>query len=158
MIRILCTGKLKEAYFAAACAEYVKRLSRYTQLEIVECADEKAPEELSDAMRAQVKNAESARVLAHLGDADYAVALTPGGKKLSSEAFAAMLDGLMTSGRSRVAFMIGGSLGLSDEALARADMKLSFSDMTFPHQLFRIMLLEQIYRAFRIIRGEPYHK
>lgn len=158
MIKILCVGKIREDHFVRACAEYEKRLSRYTQLDIAEVAEEKAPENLSAALREQVKKAESARLTEKLGDADWVVALTPGGTELSSEELAGRIAQWQTTGRSRVAFLIGGSLGLSDEALARADFKLSFSKMTFPHQLFRVMLLEQIYRAFRIINNEPYHK
>lgn len=158
MIRILCVGKIKETYFSRACAEYEKRLSRYTPMEIIEVADEKAPESLSGALRGEVKRAEGARLLKKLNDSDFVIALTPGGRELSSEELAGEISELQTAGKSRIAFLIGGSLGLSDEALSRADMRLSFSKMTFPHQLFRVMLLEQIYRAFRIINNEPYHK
>jgi 23S rRNA (pseudouridine1915-N3)-methyltransferase len=158
MIRVLCVGKIREEHFIRACAEYEKRLSRYAQLDIAEVAEEKAPENLSAALREQVKRTESARLLEKLSDADWVVALTPGGAELSSEELAGRISQWQTSGRSRIAFLIGGSLGLSDEALARADLRLSFSKMTFPHQLFRVMLLEQIYRAFRIINNEPYHK
>lgn len=158
MIRLLCVGKIREAHFEKACAEYVKRLSRYTALEVVEVAEEKAPETLSGAQREQVKRAEGARLMERIPEGDFVVALTPGGKALSSEEFASHLAAWRLSGKSRISFLVGGSLGLSGEALARADFALSFSKMTFPHQLFRAMLLEQIYRAFRIIGNEPYHK
>ncbi|HWQ58202.1 MAG TPA: 23S rRNA (pseudouridine(1915)-N(3))-methyltransferase RlmH [Clostridia bacterium] len=158
MIRVLCVGKIREEHFARACAEYEKRLSRYTQLEIAEVAEEKAPEQLSSAQREQVKRAEGARLTDKLRDGEYAIALTPGGAEISSEELAEKLAQWHTAGKSRVAFLVGGSLGLSDEALARADFRLSFSKMTFPHQLFRVMLLEQIYRAYKIAGNEPYHK
>lgn len=158
MIRILCVGKIREAHYKSAAAEYEKRLSRYTRLEILELAEEKAPEALSPALREQVKRLESARLLEKLGEGDFLVALTPGSVSLSSEAFAQKFADWQNEGKSKIAFIIGGSLGLSPEALARADLCLSFSEMTFPHQLFRVMLLEQIYRAFRILNNEPYHK
>ena len=158
MIRVLCVGKIREGHFSRACAEYVKRLSRYTQLDIAEVAEEKAPENLSAALREQVKRQESARLCDKLHEADFVVALTPGGAELSSEELANKIAQWQTNGKSRIAFLVGGSLGLSDEALATANFRLSFSKMTFPHQLFRVMLLEQIYRAFRIINNEPYHK
>lgn len=158
MIRLLCVGKIREAHFRSAIAEYEKRLSRYTKLEILEVAEEKAPEALSAALREQVRRFESERLLEKAGEGEFLVALTPGGVSLSSEAFAQKLAGWQNAGKSRIAFLIGGSLGLSPEALARADVCLSFSEMTFPHQLFRVMLLEQIYRAFRILGNEPYHK
>ena len=157
-IKLICVGKLKESYFALAAAEYVRRLSRYAETEICEVPDEKAPETLSVAERERVKDAEGKRMLAKANDGEYLVALTPGGRELSSEAFSAALSGWMVAGGSRVAFMIGGSLGLSDEALKRANERIGFSKLTFPHQLFRIMLLEQIYRAFKIMKNEPYHK
>lgn len=158
MIRILCVGKIREAHYKSAAAEYEKRLSRYTKLEILEVVEEKVPEALSLALREQVKGLESARLMEKTGEGDFLVALTPGGVSLSSEAFAQKLAGWQNAGKSRISFFIGGSLGLSQEALARADFCLSFSEMTFPHQLFRVMLLEQVYRAFRIIHNEPYHK
>ncbi len=158
MIKLLCVGKLREAHWLFACAEYEKRLARYTRLEITEVAEEKAPETLSPAQRAQVKRLEGARLLEKTAEGDFVVALAPEGARLSSEAFAQKLALWEGTGRGRVAFLIGGSLGLSDEALARADFTLSFSEMTFPHQLFRAMLLEQVYRAFRINANEPYHK
>lgn len=158
MIRILCVGKIKEAHFTKACAEYEKRLSRYTQLEIVEVAEEKAPENLSIAQQEQVKRAEGERLLSRVREGELVVALTPGGEEMSSEELASKLAAWQNAGKSRVSFLIGGSLGLSDEALKKADLRLSFSKMTFPHQLFRVMLLEQVYRAYRILNNEPYHK
>lgn len=157
-LRILCVGRLKEKYFSDACREYAKRLTRYADVETVEVADEKAPEELSEALRDKVRSAEGARLLSHIADTEYVVALAIDGKSMDSAAFASTLDTLMQSGKSDIVFVIGGSLGLSKSVLARADMRWSFSQLTFPHQLFRVMLLEQLYRAFRILRNEPYHK
>ena len=157
-LRILCVGRLKEKYFSDACREYAKRLTRYADVETVEVADEKAPEELSEALRDKVRSAEGTRLLSHIADTEYVVALAIDGKSMDSAAFASTLDTLMQSGKSDIVFVIGGSLGLSKSVLARADMRWSFSQLTFPHQLFRVMLLEQLYRAFRILRNEPYHK
>ncbi len=157
-IQIVAVGKLKEKYLVQGIAEYTKRLGAYAKVQIVEVADEKAPERLSAAEEAQVKEREGERILAALKQDTYVVALAIGGEGWSSEKLAAELDRLATNGRSSIAFVIGGSLGLSDTVLARADQLLSFSAMTFPHQLVRLMLVEQVYRAFRINRGEPYHK
>ena len=157
-ITIICVGKLKERFYAEAADEFLKRLSRYTKVDIAELPDEKAPETLSEAAREQVKNAEGKRILSRLKDVDMLIALDMRGKVMSSEGFAQLLDEQMTRGRSHICFAVGGSLGHSAKVLTRADMVLSFGEMTFSHQLFRIMLLEQIYRAFRIINGEPYHK
>ena len=157
-LRILCVGKLKERFYADAAAEFLKRLSRYALVELIEVADEKAPENMSEAQRGQVKRAEGERLLSKLAEGEYAIALAIDGKRMDSVAFASCLQGLMNGGHGRIAFIIGGSLGLSDAVLVRADMKLSFSEMTFSHQVFRVMLLEQVYRAFRIINNEPYHK
>jgi len=157
-ITILCVGRLKERFFADAVAEYAKRLRLYADINIVETPDEKAPERLSDAEAEQVKAREGERMLKLLPSGAYAVALAIDGKRFTSEAFAARVDKLMTDGTSHIVFIVGGSLGLSPEVLARADMKISFSDMTFPHQLMRVILLEQVYRVFRILRNEPYHK
>jgi 23S rRNA (pseudouridine1915-N3)-methyltransferase len=150
-------GKIKEKYFTDAIAEYSKRLGRYVTLDIAEVADEKAPENLSNAQMIQVKNAEGKRLLNVIKDS-YVIALAIDGKKLSSEKFAEKIDNCMVQGVSHITFVIGGSLGLSDEVLQKADYKLSFSDMTFPHQLMRVVLLEQIYRVQRILKNEPYHK
>lgn len=139
-------------------AEYLKRLSAYAKVEIIEVADEKAPEELSILEMEQVKQKEGERILAKISHDTYVIALAIQGKMMSSEELADSIDKLMTYGKSKISFVIGGSLGLSADVLKRADEHLSFSKMTFPHQLMRLILVEQIYRAFRINRGEPYHK
>lgn len=157
-IRILCVGKIKERFYTAAAAEYMKRLSRYCKPEIVELQDEKTPDGCSDAEAAQIKEKEGARILSAIRAQDYVIALAIDGKKMDSVAFAQTIERLGVSGVSDIDFVIGGSLGLADAVFARSNEKLSFSDLTFPHQLMRIILLEQIYRGFRIIRHEPYHK
>ena len=157
-ISIIVVGKLKEKYLKTGIDEYLKRLSSYAKIEIVEIPDEKAPEVLSAAEMEQVKQKEGEKLLAKLSQDTYVIALAIDGKMKSSEELADSLDKLATYGKSKIAFVIGGSLGLSDEVLKRADEKLSFSKMTFPHQLMRLILLEQVYRAFRINRNEPYHK
>lgn len=157
-ISIITVGKLKEKYLKQGIDEYVKRLSAYAKMDIIEVADEKAPEVLSDAEMIQVKEKEGERILSKIGQDTYVIALAINGKMKSSEALAADIDKLATYGKSKLAFIIGGSLGLSDTVLNRADEKLSFSNMTFPHQLMRLILVEQIYRSFRINRNEPYHK
>ncbi len=149
-ITILCVGKLKESYFKDAITEYSKRLSAYCDLSVVEVADD------ADSDVAVLN--EGKRIIEKLPDRAYVFALAINGKKLDSEGFSDKLNELMTMGNSHFVFIIGGSSGLSDEVLKRADFKLSFSDMTFPHQLMRVILLEQIYRAFKILRHEPYHK
>jgi len=157
-ISIITVGKLKEKYLRQGIEEYLKRLSAYAKVEIMEVADEKAPEELSELEMVQVKQKEGERILAKISPDTYVVALAIQGKLKSSEELADRLDKLATYGKSKIAFVIGGSLGLSEEVLRRSDEQLSFSKMTFPHQLMRLILVEQIYRAFRINRGEPYHK
>lgn len=157
-IEILCVGKLKEKYFKQGIEEYIKRLRPYANVSIVEVADEKAPESLSEAEIEQVKTAEGERLLKKLPDSSYAIVLAIQGKQMPSEAFAEKIRELATYGQSDIAFIIGGSNGLSDTVLRRADFQLSFSKFTFPHQLMRLILVEQIYRAFKIMRGEPYHK
>lgn len=157
-ICIAAVGKLKETYLIAGVNEYKKRLSPYAKIEIIEVADEKTPERASLLEEERIKEREGERLLAHIPDSAYVIALAIEGKMKSSEQFAAHLDELATYGQSNIAFVIGGSLGLSRRVMARADEALSFSKMTFPHQLMRLILLEQIYRAFRINRGEPYHK
>ncbi|WHX40610.1 23S rRNA (pseudouridine(1915)-N(3))-methyltransferase RlmH [Mesobacillus sp. AQ2] len=157
-ISIVTVGKLKEKYFKQGIEEYLKRLGSYAKVEVFEVPDEKAPEELSDNEMVQVKQKEGERILSKIGQDTYVIALAINGKLKSSEELADSLDKLATYGKSKIAFVIGGSLGLSDEVLKRADEQLSFSKMTFPHQLMRLILVEQIYRAFRINRGEPYHK
>ncbi|UII55928.1 23S rRNA (pseudouridine(1915)-N(3))-methyltransferase RlmH [Cytobacillus spongiae] len=157
-ISIVTVGKLKEKYLKQGIDEYLKRLSSYAKVEVIEVPDEKAPEELSETEMLQVKQKEGERILAKIHPDTYIIALAIDGKLKSSEELADNLDKLATYGRSKIAFIIGGSLGLSDEILKKADDKLSFSKMTFPHQLMRLILVEQVYRAFRINRGEPYHK
>ena len=157
-ISIITVGKLKEKYLKQGIDEYLKRLSAYAKIEIIEVPDEKAPEELSETEMLIVKQKEGERILAKINPDAHVIALAIEGKLKSSEELADNLDKLATYGKSKVAFVIGGSLGLSEDVLKRADEKLSFSRMTFPHQLMRLILVEQIYRAFRINRGEPYHK
>lgn len=157
-ITLVTVGKIKEKYLEAAIAEYSKRLSRYCKLEIVQVADEKTPDNASELMEKQIKEKEGERSLSHIKDGAYVVALAIDGKQLSSEELADLVEGLGVRGESHIQFVIGGSLGLADSVLKRADYKLSFSRMTFPHQLMRVILLEQIYRSYRIISGEPYHK
>jgi 23S rRNA (pseudouridine1915-N3)-methyltransferase len=157
-ISIITVGKLKEKYLKLGIDEYLKRLNAYAKVEVVEVADEKAPEELSELEMIQVKQKEGERILAKISQDTYVIALAINGKMQSSEELAVTLDKLATYGKSKIAFIIGGSLGLSDEVLKRSNEQLSFSKMTFPHQLMKLILVEQIYRAFRINRGEPYHK
>ncbi len=157
-ISIVTIGKLKEKYLKAGIAEYAKRLGAYAKIAEVEVADEKAPEQLSEADMEIVKKKEGERILAKIPQDAYVIALAIDGKMKTSEQLAKDMESLMTYGRSKVVFVIGGSLGLHDEVLKRADEKLSFSKMTFPHQLMKLILLEQIYRGFRIMKGEPYHK
>lgn len=161
-ITILCVGKIKEKFYRDAIAEYEKRLSRYCKLEIVEVADEKTPEGASDVVEAQIKEKEAERMLARmeksLREGAFVCALAIDGRQLDSVELSEKIERLGTGGTSHIIFLIGGSLGMSDSLLKRADMKLSFSKMTFPHQLMRVILLEQIYRAYRIMNGEPYHK
>lgn len=157
-ITVLCVGKVKEKFFTDAIKEYSKRLSRYCKLEIVEVADEKTPDGASELIVSQIKEKEAERMEKYLPDSAYVIALAIEGKKLTSEKLAEKIDSLGISGTSHLVFLIGGSLGMSDRLLKRADYLLSFSDMTFPHQLMRVILLEQVYRSYRIIHGEPYHK
>lgn len=157
-ITIICVGKLKEKYLKDAIDEYAKRLSRYCKLDIIELQDEKTPDNASEKEELQIKNREGESILKHVKDNMYAVALAIEGKQISSEELAAFIKDLGIKGDSNIAFIIGGSLGLSKSVLDRSNYKLSFSRMTFPHQLMRVILLEQIYRGYRIINGEPYHK
>ena len=157
-ITVLCVGKVKEKFFTDAIKEYSKRLSRYCKLEIVEVADEKTPDGASELVVSQIKEKEAERMEKYLPDSAYVIALAIEGKKLTSEKLEEKIDSLGISGTSHLVFLIGGSLGMSDRLLKRADYLLSFSDMTFPHQLMRVILLEQVYRSYRIIHGEPYHK
>ncbi|MTH54124.1 23S rRNA (pseudouridine(1915)-N(3))-methyltransferase RlmH [Bacillus mangrovi] len=157
-ITIITVGKLKEKYLKQGIDEYLKRLSAYAKMDIIELPDEKAPENLSDLDMKIVKDKEGERILGKISDDTHVIALAIEGKMKSSEQLASDLDRLATYGKSKVAFVIGGSLGLSDGVMKRANDTLSFSKMTFPHQLMRLILVEQVYRAFRIVRGEPYHK
>lgn len=157
-ITIACVGRIKEKYFTDAIAEYSKRLSRYITLDIAEVPDEKCPETLSEKETEAVKNAEGERLLKAIKEGSYVIALAIDGKKYDSVGFSRFFAESSVKGISHITFVIGGSLGLSDKVLKRADSKLSFSDMTFPHQLMRVILLEQIYRSYRIIKNEPYHK
>ncbi|QPC47898.1 23S rRNA (pseudouridine(1915)-N(3))-methyltransferase RlmH [Mangrovibacillus cuniculi] len=157
-ISIITVGKLKEKYLKQGIAEYTKRLSVYCKIDEIEVPDEKAPENLSDAEMMQVKQKEGERILAKIGQDVHVIALAINAKQRTSEEFARELDKLGTYGKSKVAFVIGGSLGLSDEVMKRANDTISFSKMTFPHQLMKLVLVEQIYRGYRINRNEPYHK
>ena len=157
-IRIIAVGRLKEKFYSEAVDESKKRLSKFCEVEIIEIADEKAPEKLSAAELCGIKDAEGRRILEKIAVSDTVIAAELRGKMLSSVEFAEKLQGFMLDGRSRITFIIGGSNGLSADVLARADFKWCFSPLTFSHQIFRIMLMEQIYRAFKIINGEPYHK
>ena len=157
-ITLITVGKIKEKYFTDAIAEYMKRLSRYCKPEIIQVADEKTPENAALAVEKQVKDTEGERILRHVAEDAFVVALEIRGEMLSSEELADFIERKQVSGTSHIQFVIGGSLGLSEAVLRRADYRLSFSRMTFPHQLMRVVLLEQIYRSIRIIAGEPYHK
>ena len=157
-ITILCVGKIKEKFYVDAIKEYSKRLSRYAKLDIIEVTDEKTVEQASDREIEIVKEKEGKRLLSSIKDDGFVVCLAIEGKSLDSVELSKYLDNLKIKGVSHIYFVIGGSLGLSNEVLMRADMKLSFSRMTFPHQLMRVILLEQIYRSFRISNNEPYHK
>lgn len=158
-ITILTVGKIKEKFYTQAIEEYVKRLSRYCKLSIIEVADEKTPDHASDTVEMQIKDKEGARLLKHINsDSAFVVALALEGEMLDSVLLATKLESLGIAGTSHIIFVIGGSLGLSNQVLKQADYKLSFSKMTFPHQLIRVVLLEQIYRCYRIINHEPYHK
>ena len=157
-ITLITVGKIKEKYFTDAISEYSKRLSRYCKMDIIEVPDEKTPDGASETLETQIKDKEGEKILAKIPDGAYVVALAIEGKMLDSEELADKMEKWNVSGISHVVFVIGGSLGLSAKVLNRADFKLSFSKMTFPHQLMRVILLEQIYRSFRIRNNEPYHK
>lgn len=157
-IKIIGVGKLKEKYLVQAMQEYLKRLQAYTKVEVIELADEKAPENLSETQMMQIKDKEGERILAKIKDQEYVIALAIEGKNPSSEAFAQQIENLGIQGKSQIVFVIGGSLGLSPAVIKRSNAQISFGKMTFPHQLMRVMLTEQIYRAFRIIHNQPYHK
>ena len=154
-IKIVTVGKLKEKYLVQGINEYAKRLGAYAKLEFVEVPDEKAPETLSEAQMLQIKEKEGQRILGKIKDTEYVFALAIEGTNPTSEAFAKQID---IQGKSQLTFVIGGSLGLSQEVMTRSDAKISFGKMTYPHQLMKLILLEQIYRAYRINTGAPYHK
>lgn len=157
-IKVVCVGKIKEKYIQEGIKEFSKRLSRYCNLDIIEISDEKAPENLSQKEMEIVKSKEGEKILGKIPQNAYVISLVIEGKQLTSEELAENIENLMVSGSNDICFVIGGSLGLSKEVINRSDYKLSFSKMTFPHQLMRLILLEQVYRGFRIMKGEPYHK
>ena len=157
-IDIICVGKVKEQYLRDAIAEYSKRLGRYCKLNILEVADEKTPEHASEGVERQIKAKEGERIAKHIKPGAYVIALAIDGQQVTSEGFARKIDQLGIQGVSHIQFVIGGSIGMDDTILRQANYKLSFSKMTFPHQLMRVILLEQVYRAFKINAHEPYHK
>ena len=158
-ITLLTVGKIKEKFYCQAIEEYSKRLSRYCKLNVIEVADEKTPDNASEATEKQIKEKEGERLLKHLeNEQAYVIVLAIEGAMLDSVQLSEKMEQLGVAGKSHLVFIIGGSLGLSEEVLKRADYKLSFSKMTFPHQLMRVILLEQIYRGYRIMNHEPYHK
>lgn len=157
-IKIIAVGKVREKYIQEGIKEFKKRLSRYCILDIVEIDDEKAPERLSQKEMDIVKTKEGNRIMEKIPANAYVISLVIEGKQLSSEDLSKKIDDIMVGGVNDICFIIGGSLGLSKEVVNRSNYKLSFSKMTFPHQLMRLILLEQVYRGFKIMRGEPYHK
>lgn len=157
-ISIVCVGKIKEKYWNDAIAEYSKRLSRYCRLNIIEVADEKTPDNAPPAIEEQIRKKEAERILKNIDERAHVCVLAIKGKRYTSEAFSEYISALGVSGTSHIQFVIGGSLGLHESVLKRADSSISFSDMTFPHQMMRVILLEQIYRGYKIFCGEPYHK
>ncbi len=157
-ITVVAVGKIKERFFEDALKEYEKRLGRYCKLEIIQVADEKTPDGAGEALETRIREKEGERILARVRDGAYVIALAIQGQMLDSEELAEKLGGLGAGAAGQVVFVIGGSLGLSRKVLDRADYQLSFSKMTFPHQLMRVILLEQIYRAYRILNHQPYHK
>jgi len=156
-IKVIAVGKIKEKYLVEGIKEYSKRISRYCKLELIEVSDEKAPESLSEKDEEIVKNKEGERILNKISN-EYVIALAIEGKKFNSVELSEMINRVFSYESSDITFVIGGSLGLSSDVLNRANAKLSFSDMTFPHQLMRLIFLEQVYRSFRIVNNEPYHK
>lgn len=157
-ISLITVGKIKEKYLRDAIAEYSKRLSRYCKLEMIEVMDEKTPDHASQAVEKGIRDKEAERILKYIKEGSYIITLEILGKQVTSEELADKINRLGIQGESHLVFIIGGSLGLGEEILKRSDYALSFSKMTFPHQLMRVILLEQIYRSYRIINGEPYHK
>ena len=157
-ITVITVGKIKEKYLKDAIAEYSKRLSKYCKLEIVEVADEKTPDNASEVVGDAIRAKEAERILKYVKEDSFVITLEINGKQLSSEELADKIEKLGVQGTSHIIFIIGGSIGLGQEVLQKSNYALSFSKMTFPHQLMRVILLEQIYRSYRIINGEPYHK
>lgn len=157
-IKIIAIGKLKESFWQAASEEYQKRLSRFAKLSVLELSEEKLSEKASAKEEEQVKDAEARRMLSKIKENEFVILLSPEGKAMTSEGFAELFEQKAVQGVSNLTLLIGGSLGLGDAVRERGDMKISFSQMTFPHQLFRVMLLEQIYRACKINANEIYHK
>lgn len=157
-IRIIVVGKIKENFYISAIKEYQKRLTAYSKVEIIEVADEKTKEDASDIEKELIRKKEGERLLQKVSDNDYVITLEISGNSLNSEELAEFVNRRMIEGKSSIVFIIGGSLGLAKEVCKRADYSLSFSKFTFPHQLMRVILLEQIYRTFKIIKNEPYHK
>lgn len=157
-ITVITVGKIKEKYLKDAIEEYSKRLSKYCKLEIIEVPDEKTPDHASEILEDAIRSKEAERILKYVRDDAYVITLEINGKQLSSEELADKVDKLGVQGVSHIIFIIGGSIGLGKEVLQKSDFALSFSKMTFPHQLMRVVLLEQVYRSYRIINGEPYHK
>lgn len=157
-ITLITVGKIKEKYLKDAIAEYSKRLSKYCKLEIIEVADEKTPDQASENVERQIRQKEGERILRYVKEDAYVITLEIGGAMLDSVAFAKKIETLGIQGKSHIIFIIGGSIGLGENVLKRSDYGLSFSKMTFPHQLMRVILLEQIYRGYRIMEGAPYHK
>ena len=154
-INIVAVGKIKEKYLKLGIDEFSKRLSKYCKLSVTEIPDEKAPENMSDKQAQIVRDKEGQKILSAVKDSSYVITLEIGGKMLSSEG---KIENLAVTGKSDITFIIGGSIGLSEDVMKRSNYALSFSKMTFPHQLMRVILLEQVYRSFRINKGEPYHK
>jgi 23S rRNA (pseudouridine1915-N3)-methyltransferase len=157
-ITVITVGKIKEKFLKDAIAEYSKRLSKYCKFEIIEVADEKTPDNASEVVEDSIRSKEAERILKYVKDDAFVITLEINGKQLSSEELADKIDKLGVQGTSHIIFIIGGSIGLGHEVLQKSNFALSFSKMTFPHQLMRVVLLEQIYRSYRIINGEPYHK
>ena len=157
-ITILAVGKIKESYWQDAIAEYSMRLRKYCKLDVIEVADEKTPDQAGEALQRQIRDREGERLLKHIKENAYVITLEITGKMTDSEGLAEKIGQLGIQGNSEVVFVIGGSIGLGEAVLRRSDYALSFSKMTFPHQMMRVILLEQIYRSYRILHGEPYHK
>lgn len=157
-ISIICVGKIKEKFYREAMEEYSKRLQKYCKLEILEVVDEKTPDKASENEENAIKKKEAERILDRLKENTYVITLDVKGKRFSSETFSKLIEENAINGNSHISFVIGGSLGIHESIKERSNLLITFSDMTFPHQLMRVILNEQIYRAFRIMNNEPYHK